>query len=197
MKGVAGVVALALALAVGTAGIASASGPTGPVAVKAKPKAKTKTKKKCKRGKVFRKGKCRAPKIRALPPPSPRSLVRGRLSWDGPASLALVVTDAQGRQANDFANEIPDTDFRVEGGPGHYTEIFTDHVFYGDYNVTYHPSPGNRQFSYTTCYYGSPTSEPTHVDFMWVAASGLTSHRTWTITPPPGPEVTGCATWIN
>jgi hypothetical protein len=192
MKGVVGIAAAMLALTVGVAATASASGATHAVAAKHKHKKK---KRKCKKGRVFVRGRCRGVGPPMFPT-GPHSLVRGQLSWDGPASLSLVVADSEGRQATDSSDQIPDTDFQVLGGPGHYTEVFTDHLVY---SVTTTAGPFTREFTYTTCFGGSGGGT-SHVDFTWVTASGLVNHSAWTITPlaPPGdPEPTGCATWIN
>jgi hypothetical protein len=111
-------------------------------------------------------------KIPSPTPPAPNALVRATFSWDGPALMRLIIEDAEGRQAASYndgnSNEIPDTVFTGEGGPGPHTDTFTDNLFYGTYGAIPFPNPGNRNFSFTTCYDGSA-----------------------------GPEPTGCATWIN
>jgi hypothetical protein len=188
---------IGLSLALGLGGVAGAQASSGhhhPVA-----------KKKCKHGWTPRKGKCRRVKAPPLPPqapPSPSSIVRATLTWDGPARLWMQVTGQQGRAGyfpgEGLLNEIPNAHY--EGGMGESgprTETFTDDLFYGGYGFTYYPSPGNRGFGFTECYGGTSGTDPSHVSFTWVGATGLVSHDSWTITPPAGPETTGCATVIN
>jgi len=161
-------------------------------------------KKKCKKGLVRKKGKCRRKwKLPARPPASPISIVRATLSWDGPARLWIQVAGQHGRAGyfpgeGGVLNQIPNAHYAGGmGEPGPRTDTFTDDLFYGGYGFTIHPSPGNRELGFTTCYGGTSGTDPSHASFTWVTASGLVNHGSWTITPPGGPEVTGCVTYIN
>lgn len=143
MKGVTGVAAALVALTIGFGGVATASEQPAKAVI-----AKHKKKKRCKKGRVFSRGKCRGVKIPSPTPPAPNALVRATFSWDGPALMRLIIEDAEGRQAASYndgnSNEIPDTVFTGEGGPGPHTDTFTDNLFYGTYGAIPFPNPGNR-----------------------------------------------------
>jgi len=192
------VIGLVLALGLSTCAVAQASsGPHHPVG-------KHKKKKKCKANRTFRKGKCRRVKQPKVPPlalPSPHSIVRATLSWDGPAYLGMQVSGQQGRAGyfpgeGGVLNEIPSAHYsRGTGGPGPETETFTDDLFSGTYGSVPVPN-GNREFGFGYCYQGSAGPGPSHVDYTWVTSWGLVDHRSWTIDPSGG-AVTLCATFIN
>jgi hypothetical protein len=194
MKGGAWIVALALALTVGIGASASAS--EGGPAVPAKAK-----KNKCKHGKVFRKGKCRKAKIPPLAVPSPHSIVRATLSWDGPAYLGMQVSGQQGRAGyfpseGGVLNEIPNAHYnRGTGGPGPESETFTDDLFSGGNGSVPFPN-GNRSFGFGYCYQGSAGPELSHVTYTWMTSTGLVNHQSWTIDPTAD-AITLCATFVN
>jgi hypothetical protein len=161
-----------------------------------------KPKKECKAAWVLHKGKCHRRKTRRPPPAKPVSLVRASLTWDGPANLWLEIRGSEGRAGffseQGVLNEIPNALFVRHGDPGGPgDETFTDNLFYGGYGWTYWPSPGNRNFTYTICDNPPDGTEPIHASLMTVGANGGVSQSSWTITPQPGPQPSGCATLIN
>jgi hypothetical protein len=195
MKRLAVIIGLGLALGLGGGAVAQASSGHHhhPVA-----------KKKCKDNWTFREGKCRRVKPREIPPPvlpSPHSIVRATLSWDGPAYLDMQVGGQQGRSGyfpgeGGVLNEIPNAHYsRGTGGPGPETETFIDDLFSDGYGSVPFPN-GNREFGFGYCYRGSAGPEPSHVDYTWVTSWGLVDHQSWTINPPDWLG-TSCATFVN
>jgi hypothetical protein len=195
MKGLAGALVLMLVLTLGLATATRASEPNGHTVT-------AKAKKKCKKGRTFRKGKCRKVKVPQMGAPhGPNSIIRASLSWDGPALFDLQVSDGQGRRAGHYPgegilNEIPNAHYSGGGGgPGPETDTFTDDLFYGGVGFIYYPSPGNRGFAVTICdhAYGGP--DPVHVSFTRVDVNGVVASSQWTVQPSGGPVATGCATY--
>jgi hypothetical protein len=193
MKGVAGIAALTLALTVGFVGaVAVSDGAAHAAAAKAK--------KKCKKGHVFRKGKCRRVKLPGRGTLPPNSIVRASLSWDGPAYFDLQIADAEGRRAGYYPgegilNEIPNAHYSGgPGGPGPETDTFTDDLFYGGPGYIWFPSPGNRGFAVTVCNHAYNGPAPVHVTFMKVEANGIVDSNEWTQMPVSGPQATSCWT---
>jgi hypothetical protein len=156
--------------------------------------------KRCKRGKVFRKGKCRKPQIPPLVVPPAHSIVRATLSWDGPAYMSLQVWGAEGRAGyfpgeGGVLNEIPNAHYSgVAGAPGPGTETFVDDLFQGDYGSVPVPN-GNRGFAFGECTDGSAGPEASHVTMMWLTSWGLVDRSSWTVNPSGAGR--SCATMIN
>lgn len=180
-----GVLTLAVALTFALA-------PGGADRAMARTVGKTKTqKRKCKKGRVFRKGKCRHRLPAAVPIDlSPRDLVRATLTWQGDANLDLVVRDDQGRVAGYSAsagavvNEIPNATQEGDVPAGGGTETFVDHIWRPPF---YLPTP-NRGFYFGAC--GRDVNEAVSATMTFIGAFGSTATTTEQFEPAGGSGAT-------